>query len=107
MKQATAFMLACYGQSQYRSMIEARLKVWTSKVGRNICGAPLLLQMKNVARAHVHASGYLEAYLDADPPSLQPCNFTRVGKRWFKQSNAPGDTHWLLCSCMMMMMMTN
>ena len=42
MKQATAFMLACYGQSQCRSMTEARLKVWTSKVERSIAGAPKL-----------------------------------------------------------------
>ena len=39
MKQATAFMLACYGQSQYCSMTEA---VWTSRVGRSIAGAPKL-----------------------------------------------------------------
>jgi hypothetical protein len=33
-KQATAFMIACYGQSNCETMSTARLKVWASKTGK-------------------------------------------------------------------------
>ena len=81
-EQATAFMLACYGQSQCSSMTEARLKVWTSKVGRSIAGAPKLATLpptngafgENVARAHLQVAIWRHA-LDSDPPSLQPTSY--------------------------------
>lgn len=80
-KQAT-FMLACYGQSQCHSMTEARLKVWTSKVGRSIAGAPKLATLpptneafgENVARAHLQVVIWRHA-LDPEPPSLQPTSY--------------------------------
>ena len=81
-EQATAFMLACYGQSQCSSMTEARLKVWTSKVGRSIAGAPKLATLpptngafgENVARAHLQVAIWRHA-LDSDPLSLQPTSY--------------------------------
>ena len=75
-------MLACYGQSQCSSMMEVRLKVWTSKVGRSIAGAPKIATLpptngafgENVARAHLQVAIWRHA-LDSDPPSLQPTSY--------------------------------
>uniref|UniRef100_UPI00359005F2 uncharacterized protein n=1 Tax=Myxine glutinosa TaxID=7769 RepID=UPI00359005F2 len=38
--QATPFILACYGQTKCTSLTEARHKMWASKVGRSVAGAP-------------------------------------------------------------------
>lgn len=35
LEQATKFIGACYGQPKTKSMSEARVKVWTEKVGRS------------------------------------------------------------------------
>ncbi|KAJ8375438.1 hypothetical protein SKAU_G00060180 [Synaphobranchus kaupii] len=43
--QATPFILACYGQPKCTSLTEARQKMWASKVGRSVAGAPKLASL--------------------------------------------------------------
>lgn len=77
--EATKFMLACYGQSQSQTMTEARQRMWRSKVGRSMAGAPKLATLPptdeafagNVARAHLQVAIWRHA-LDAEPPSMEP-----------------------------------
>ena len=43
--QATSFILACYGQGKCTTLTEARQKIWASKVGRSVAGAPKLASL--------------------------------------------------------------
>ncbi len=45
LKQATPFMLSCYGQNHCQSMTEARQKLWNSKVSRSVACAPKLASL--------------------------------------------------------------
>ena len=77
--QATKFILACYGQSQCSTVTEACQRLWTSKVGRSLAGAPKLASLpptneafgENVAHAHLQVATWRHA-LKSEPPSLQP-----------------------------------
>ena len=74
-------MLACYGQS-YHSMTGAWEKVWTSRVGQSIAGAPKLTTLpptnevlgENVVRAHLQVAIWRHA-LESDPLSLHPTSY--------------------------------
>lgn len=78
-KQATTFVLACYGQSRCSTMTEARQKVWSRKVFRTIGGAPKLETLpptteafnENVARAHLQVAIWRHAG-ETDPPEMNP-----------------------------------
>jgi len=67
--QATPFILACYGQTKCTSLTEARQKMWVSKVGRSVAGAPKLATLpptneafkENVARAHLQVAVWRNA----------------------------------------------
>ena len=77
--QALQFMLACYGQSNCRTLTEARQKMWTPKVGRSKAAAPSLCSLppttesfsQNIVRAHLQLAIWLNA-LELDPPKLDP-----------------------------------
>ena len=79
LRQATPFILACYGQSGCHSITEARQKVWTSKVARSTASAPKLCSLpptneafkQNVARAHLQLAVWRYA-LQPNPPELDP-----------------------------------
>ena len=43
--QATAFILACYGQTTCTSLTGARQKMWANKVGQSVAGAPKLASL--------------------------------------------------------------
>ena len=78
-KQATLFVLACYGQSGCSTMTEARQKLWSRKVSKTIGGAPKLESLpptteafnENVARAHLQVAIWRHAG-EADPPDMNP-----------------------------------
>ena len=82
LEQATAFTLACYGQSKCKSLTEARQKVWTSKVGRSLASAPKLASLpptteafkENVARAHLQIAIW-KSSLQQSPPALDPVKY--------------------------------
>ena len=80
--QALAFMLACYNQGTCQSMSDARYKIWVNKVSQRLASAPKIESLpptdeafkENVARAHLQAAIWKYS-LDADPPTLDPCNY--------------------------------
>jgi hypothetical protein len=78
-KQATPFILACYGQTKCKSMTEVRQKMWSTKVSQSMACAPKLNSLpptneafkENVARAHLQAAVWRNT-LEANPPALDP-----------------------------------
>ena len=81
-KQATQFVLACYGQPDCESLTDARHKVWSTKVQRSIAGAPKLQTLPptaeafkaNVARAHLQVAIWRHAH-EPNPPALDPLQY--------------------------------
>ena len=85
--QATAFMYKCYSMSNTASMTEARIKVWTARIGRKatskvpkLCSLPPTTEafQLNVRRAHFQCAIWRRALMQ-EPPNLDP---TEYG--WFK-----------------------
>ena len=80
--QATHFMLACYGQQRYHSIMEARQQMWFCKVSRSKVSAPKLYSLpptteafeQNVARAHLQVVIWFHA-LDPNPRVLDPTSY--------------------------------
>ena len=85
--QATAFVCKCYNMSNTASMTEARIKVWTARIGRKaaskvpkLCSLPPTTEafQLNVRRAHFQCAIWRRALMQ-EPPNLDP---TEYG--WFK-----------------------
>lgn len=82
LKQATQFMLACYGQTKCATLTEARKKSWSLKVGKSKASAPKLCSLpptseafrENVGRAHRQVAIWRHA-LDMNPPNLNPTDY--------------------------------
>ena len=78
-KQATSFMLACYGVPKLNSMTEARANQWKTRVGRGsttmpkLCSLPLTdpAFMEKLKRAHFQICIRKHA-LDLNVPDLDP-----------------------------------
>ena len=81
-KQATSFMLACYGVPKLDSMTQARANLWKTKVGRRsstmpkLCSLPPtdLAFMENLKRAHFQRCIWKHA-LDLNVPDLNPVQY--------------------------------
>ena len=81
-KQATQFILACYGKSKCTSLTDARRHVWSEKVSKARASAPAIASLpptdeafkQNVLRAHFQLSVWLNA-LQRDPLPLQPTDY--------------------------------
>ena len=79
LRQATPFMLSCYGHPECDSMTAARQKMWSTKVSRNIGAAPKLQSLpptneafrENVARAHLQVAIWRQS-LQLNPPDMDP-----------------------------------
>ena len=79
MNQATAFMTACYGQTNCENMSQARHKIWAIKTGKGYTSTPKLCTLpptteafqENVKRAHYQACLWLSVE-KANPPTLEP-----------------------------------
>ena len=91
MEQATKFTAACYGQSKATSMSEARVNMWTARIGRpGMTHAPKLASLpptteafsENVKRAHLQTFIWKHA-LQLHPQKLEP---TEYG--WIKDESA-------------------
>ena len=80
--QATKFLLCCYGCEEYKTMTEARQKVWSSRLTLSIGGSPKLQTLpptteatnKNIARAHFQVATW-QHDKNTDPPQLDPTKF--------------------------------
>ena len=78
-KQATSFMLACYGVPKLDSMTQARANLWKTRVGRGSSTMPKLCSlpptdpafMENLKRAHLQICIWKHA-LDLNVPDLDP-----------------------------------
>ena len=76
-EQAVQFMLACYGQSNCRSLTEAQQKMWTVKLVRSKAAAPALCSLlptsesfrQNILRTHLQMMIWLNS-LESQPPDL-------------------------------------
>ncbi len=81
-------------------MIEAQQKMWASKVGCSVAGAPKLAPLpptnevfqENVSRAQLQIAVWRNA-LAPDPPSLDP---TANGWSWENGSNSFNPTLFLM-----------
>ena len=81
-KQATSFMLACYGVSTLDSMAQARANLWKTRVGRGSSTMPKLCSllptdpafMENLKRAHFQICIWKHA-LDLNVPDLDPVQY--------------------------------
>ena len=101
LQQATPFMLACFGQPGCSSLTEARQKVWSAKVARNVGCAPKLESLpptneaflQNVLRAHLQIAIWRKA-ADRNCPDLDPekHGFYREGNSLKPMTVAPGVT---------------
>ena len=91
--QAMAFMCKCYSVSNTASMTEARIKVWTARIGRavrirrkaaskvpKLCSLPPTTEafQINVRRAHFQCTIWRRALMQ-EPPNLDPSEYG-----WFK-----------------------
>ena len=85
--QATAFMCKCYSMSNTASMTEARIKVWTARIGRKaaskvpkLCSLPPTMEafLLNVRRAHFQCAIWRRALMQ-EPPNLDLAEYG-----WFK-----------------------
>ena len=99
--QAMAFMCKCYSMSNTASMTEARIKVWTARIGRKAASKiPKLYSLPptteafqlNVRRAHFQcaiwskkiisahqAPDYIPKLVCCSCSSVQPCHSSRCG----------------------------
>ena len=81
-KQATSFMLACYGVPKLNSMTQARANQWKTRVGRGsstmpkLCSLPLTdpAFMEKLKRAHFQICIRKHA-LDLNVPDLDPVQY--------------------------------
>ena len=81
-KQATSFMLACYGVPKLDSMTQARANLWKKRVGRGSSTMPKLCSlpptdpafMENLKRAHFQICTWKRA-LDLNVPDLDPVQY--------------------------------
>ena len=81
-KQATSFMLACYGVPKLDSMTQARANLWKTRVGRGSSTMPKLCSlpptdpafMENLKRAHFQICIWKHA-LDINVPDLDPVQY--------------------------------
>ena len=90
MREATSFICACYGSKHKEDLSEARINVWSKKIGKkNITAAPPLKTLpptteafrENVLRAHVQISVWRSAMLP-EPPSFDPTDYG-----WTREEN--------------------
>ena len=81
-KQATSFMLACYGVPKLDGMTQARANLWKTRVGRGSSTMPKLFSlppsdpafMKNLKRAHFQICIWKHV-LDLNVPDLDPVQY--------------------------------
>ena len=81
-KQATSFMLACYGVPKLDSMTQARANLWKTRVGRGSSTMPKLRSlpptdpafMENLKRAHFQICIWKHV-LDLNVPDLDPVQY--------------------------------
>ena len=86
-EQATQFVLACYQISDKKTMTEARVHAWKSKMRKNTLEVPKLCSLpptseafgQNVLRAYHQTELWLNS-LKSDPPSINPTDhgWTRI-----------------------------
>ena len=83
MKEATSFICTCYGSKQKEDLSEARIDLWSKKMGKkNITAAPPLKTIpptteafrENVLRAHIQIAVWRSALMP-DPPSFDPSDY--------------------------------
>ena len=81
--EATVFITSCYGTKERNDLSQARVDLWSKKMGKkNITAAPPLKSIpptseafrENVLRAHVQIAVWKSA-LDPDPPSFDPTEY--------------------------------
>ena len=81
-KEATQFMVSCYGKKGAQSLTECRQQMWAQKTAKIGAGAPKLATLpptteafhQNVLRAHLTVANWLRA-LEKDPSDLNPVDY--------------------------------
>ena len=93
-KQATSFMLACYGVPKLDSMTQARANQWKTRVGRGSSTMPKLCSlpptdpafMEKLKRAHFQICIWKHA-LDLNVPDLDPVQYGWTEDKATKKSS--------------------
>ena len=75
MRDATKFLLICYGQTKSNTLTDARKRTWKSKVIRNNSVAPKLESLPPTEEAFEENAGLWRNALSENPPSINVLDF--------------------------------